>query len=177
MAPASVMSGTPLPQTLGGRSLDFQQSSSSSSGTMEHSMTSSTHMSGTSSSRYMSASSGMETSAVSSVVYALKRRSDTELGSDMSGQIMGESHVSILDWIAGQRMNHLPAEGSNYDKVLAWTQLFVERLHSFEMSMEEFAGDSAMATRVAYGYCAILLKVGTLPCSPPPLLIAPRATY
>ncbi|KAK8036484.1 hypothetical protein PG991_001621 [Apiospora marii] len=157
MAPASVMSGTPLPQTLGGQSLDFQQSSSSS-GMMEHSMTSS-HISGTSSSRFTS-SSGMETSAISSVVYALKRRSDMELGSDMSGQIMGESHVSILDWIAVQRMSHLPAEGSNYDKVLAWTQLFVERLHSFEMSMEEFASDSAMATRIAYGYCAILLKLG-----------------
>lgn len=156
------MSGTSLPQTLGGRGVD--------SGMVVEQTIASTNMPAPGSRVYSSISSSMETSTISSLVYALKRRSDMELGSAMSAQIMGESHVSILDWIVVQRMTHLPAEGSNYDKVLAWTQLFVERLHSFEVSMEEFAGDSAMAARVAYGYCAILLKVGTLPppCSPPP---------
>jgi hypothetical protein len=99
-----------------------------------------------------------DTSAISSTVYSLKRRSDGELGSDISSMIMSETHDSILDWIGVQRMSHLPAEGSTYDKVLLWAQLFVERLHSFEFAIEEFAGDVSLATQLAYGYCAILLK-------------------
>ncbi|KAK7968748.1 NACHT domain protein [Apiospora saccharicola] len=116
--------------------MDFQQSSSS--GMMGHVMN----------------------ADLLNVVSTLERRSVMELGSEISAQIMGESHVSILNWIAAQRMTHLPAEGSNWDKVLAWTQLFTESLHSFQMSMEGFAGDSGKVTQVAYGYCAILLKLG-----------------
>jgi hypothetical protein len=56
-------------------------------------------------------------------------------------------------------MSKLPPEGSSYDKVLAWAQLFVERLHSFDLAIENFAGDSYLAAQLAYGYCAILLEV------------------
>ncbi|KAI1854293.1 hypothetical protein JX266_001434 [Neoarthrinium moseri] len=106
------------------------------------------------------ASMTMDTSTITSVVYSLKRRSDNELGHDVSARLMGETHDSILDWIGAQRMSHLPPEGSSYDKVLAWTQLFVERLHSFEIAIEDFAADSGVAAHLAYGYCAILLELG-----------------
>ncbi|KAK7941530.1 NACHT domain protein [Apiospora aurea] len=150
MAPASVMSGTAQPHTLVGMSMESMMMSNSTTSHRE------------SSSRSVASSSAamMETPAISSVVYSLKRRSEAELGPGMSAQIMSETHLSILDWIAVQRMSHLPAEGSSYDKVLAWTQLFVERLHAFELATDEFAGGSSLATRVAYGYCAILLKLG-----------------
>lgn len=63
-------------------------------------------------------------------------------------------------------MSQLPPEGSSYDKVLAWAQLFVERLNSFDMAIEEFAGDSYLAAQLAYGYCALLLQVCLLLLSP-----------
>ena len=67
-------------------------------------------------------------------------------------------------------MSQLPPEGSSYDRVLAWAQLFVERLHSFDVEIEEFAGDSYLAAQLAYGYCALMLDVCFLfsphPCWP-----------
>ena len=56
-------------------------------------------------------------------------------------------------------MTHLPPEGSSYDKVLAWAQLFAERLNLFDLEISEFAVDSFRAAELAYGYCAILLEV------------------
>lgn len=56
-------------------------------------------------------------------------------------------------------MRKLPAEGSSYDKVLVWARLFVERLHSFDLAVESFAGDNHMAAQLAYVHCASLLGV------------------
>jgi hypothetical protein len=102
---------------------------------------------------------GNESSAISNVVYSLKRRSGDELGATTSSKLLNSTHATLLDWIRHQRMSKLPPEGSSYDKVLAWAQLFVERLHSFDLAIENFAGDSYLAAQLAYGYCAILLEV------------------
>lgn len=101
----------------------------------------------------------VETSEVSSLVHSLKRRSGDELGAGASSKLMNHTHDSVMDWIRSQRMSLLPPEGSSYDKVLSWAQLFVERLHSFDEAIEGFAGDSYLAARLAYGYCALLLEV------------------
>lgn len=119
--------------------------------------------------------SAVDTSNISSVVYSLKRRSSIEIGSDTSARLLSTTHDSILEWIRTQRMSQLPAEGSSYDKVLSWAQLFVERLHSFEVAIEEFAGDSYLAAQLAYGYCVLLLEVR--PCSHGPLGIERILTY
>ncbi|EAW23842.1 NACHT domain protein [Aspergillus fischeri NRRL 181] len=102
----------------------------------------------------------VETTEVSSLVHSLKRRSGDELGAGASSKLLNHTHDSVLDWIRSQRMSLLPPEGSSYDKVLSWAQLFVERLHSFDEAIEEFAGDSYLAARLAYGYCALLLELG-----------------
>lgn len=101
----------------------------------------------------------VETSEVSSLVHSLKRRSGDELGAGASSKLMNHTHDSVMDWIRSQRMSLLPPEGSSYDKVLSWAQLFIERLHDFDEAIEEFAGDSYLAARLAYGYCALLLEV------------------
>jgi hypothetical protein len=101
----------------------------------------------------------VETTEVSSLVHSLKRRSGDELGAGASSKLLNHTHDSVLDWIRSQRMSLLPPEGSSYDKVLSWAQLFVERLHSFDEAIEEFAGDSYLAAQLAYGYCALLLEV------------------
>ncbi|EEA23672.1 hypothetical protein TMatcc_006755 [Talaromyces marneffei ATCC 18224] len=101
-----------------------------------------------------------ELSNISNVVYSLKRRSGDELGVTTSSKLMNANHATLLDWIRHQRMSKIPPEGSSYDKVLAWAQLFVERLHSFDLAIEHFAGDSYLAAQLAYGYCAILLELG-----------------
>ncbi|EAU33781.1 conserved hypothetical protein [Aspergillus terreus NIH2624] len=101
------------------------------------------------------------TTNITSVVESLKRRNGDELGSSASSQfINGVSYASLLDWIRGQRMSLLPPEGSPYDKVLAWAQLFIERIHSFDLAIEPFAGDSFLAAELAYGYCNMLLELG-----------------
>lgn len=100
-----------------------------------------------------------ETSNVSNVVSSIQRRSVDELGATTSSKLMDSTHDSLLGWIRAQRMTHLPPEGSSYDKVLAWAQLFAERLNSFDLEISEFAVDSFRAAELAYGYCAILLEV------------------
>ncbi|TLD15231.1 hypothetical protein PspLS_10631 [Pyricularia sp. CBS 133598] len=105
-------------------------------------------------------SSTANASSISNVVYSIKRRSSEELGSNISAQLLSATHESVLDWISAQRMSDLPPEGSSYDKVLAWAQLFVDRLHSFDHAVQEFAGDSYLAAQLAYGYCSLLLELG-----------------
>ncbi|KAL2814087.1 hypothetical protein BDW59DRAFT_167290 [Aspergillus cavernicola] len=73
---------------------------------------------------------------------------------------IGASQERLLEWIRSERMRKLPPEGSSYDKVLACARLFVERLHSFDAAVQHFAGDSQMATKLAYIYCASLLQLG-----------------
>ncbi|KAH7016094.1 uncharacterized protein B0I36DRAFT_368709 [Microdochium trichocladiopsis] len=105
-------------------------------------------------------SSMLNVSNISNVVYSIKRRSSGELGSNISARLFSATHESLLEWISAQRMSDLPPEGSSYDKVLAWAQLFANRLHSFEYAIQEFAGDSYLAAQLAYGYCSLLLELG-----------------
>lgn len=105
--------------------------------------------------------SSFDTFNISGVVDSIKRRSGDELGASASFRLLEVSNESLLQWISTQRMSHLPAEGSSYDKVLAWAQLFVERLNSFDVAIEDFAGDSSVASQLAYGYCSVLLDVSS----------------
>lgn len=106
-----------------------------------------------------------ESSNVSNVVSSIQRRSVDELGATISSKLQNSTHDSLLGWIRAQRMTHLPPEGSSYDKVLAWAQLFAERLNLFDLEISEFAVDSFRAAELAYGYCAILLEVRSTPLS------------
>ncbi|KAF4763603.1 hypothetical protein HAV15_000669 [Penicillium sp. str.  len=99
-------------------------------------------------------------SKLSGVVQGLQRQSGAELGANVSSTLCNTDHAAILDWIATERMSHLPPEGSSYDKVLAWAQLFVERLHSFDLAIRDFEGGSWLAAQLSYGYCAMLLELG-----------------
>jgi hypothetical protein len=99
-------------------------------------------------------------SQITSVVNSWYTRSGNELGAGAFSRLShNHTHLSIIEWIRQQRMSHLPAEGSSYDKVLGWAQLFVERLHSFELNIHHFAGDSHLATQLSYGFCDLLLQV------------------
>lgn len=102
---------------------------------------------------------GAGQSNITSVVQSLYRRSGDELGNATTSRLLTCTHLSIVEWIRHQRMSHLPPEGSRYDKVLGWAQLFVERLHSFEVSIQHFAGDSYLAAQLSYGFCDMLLQV------------------
>ncbi|KAK2736384.1 hypothetical protein FQN55_001680 [Onygenales sp. PD_40] len=98
--------------------------------------------------------------SITNVVSALKRRSGDELGTTASSRLLNATHASLVDWIRTQRMTHLPPEGSDYDKVLSWAQLFIERMNLFDLAIEGFAGDSYLAAQLVYGYCAMLLELG-----------------
>ena len=93
------------------------------------------------------------------VVEFLKSQNSEEMEAVLSSRLMNATHPMLLDWIRSERLSKLPPEGSSYDSVLAWALLFVERLHIFELAVEEFAGDSHQATQLAFGHCALLLEV------------------
>ncbi|KAJ5660948.1 uncharacterized protein N7484_000320 [Penicillium longicatenatum] len=104
--------------------------------------------------------SGVGGSNLTSLVHSLYQRSGNELGAHASSRLMNSSYESLKEWIRVQRMSHLPPEGSNYDKVLSWALLFIERLHHFDSNINKFAGDSYLATQLSYGYCGMLLDLG-----------------
>ncbi|PWY73042.1 NACHT domain protein [Aspergillus heteromorphus CBS 117.55] len=94
-------------------------------------------------------------STLAEVVNSLSRRN----GDDTISSIDAD-YASLLEWIRYERMRKLPPEGSGYDKALVWAALFVERLHSFDSAIEQFAGDSHMAAQLAYVHCGSLLELG-----------------
>jgi len=114
----------------------------------------------TSVTRRSSRKSSTENSALTEIVHSLANRSSSDI---LPSKLIGADYETILEWISSERMRKLPAEGSSYDKVLVWARLFVERLHSFDLAVESFAGDNHMAAQLAYVHCASLLSV----CLPP----------
>jgi hypothetical protein len=100
-------------------------------------------------------SSGENTTLVD-VVNSLARRSSDDVA---AFRVSDTDYGSLLEWIRCERMKKLPPEGSSYDKALVWAALFVERVHSFDSGIEQFAGDSHLAAQLSYGYCASLLEV------------------
>ncbi|RMJ27224.1 hypothetical protein PHISP_01933 [Aspergillus sp. HF37] len=78
----------------------------------------------------------------------------------ISSKIMNVDYATLLEWIRIERMKKMPAEGSSYDKALVSAMLFVERLHSFDIAIEQFAGGSQTAAQLAYVHCASLLELG-----------------
>ncbi|KAJ5301736.1 hypothetical protein N7508_006599 [Penicillium antarcticum] len=101
-------------------------------------------------------SSGEGTTLVE-VVNSLARRDSDDL---TASRVSDTDYASLLEWIRCERMKKLPPEGSSYDKALVWAALFVERVHSFDSGIEQFAGDSHLAAQLSYGYCASLLELG-----------------
>ncbi|KAJ5767230.1 uncharacterized protein N7511_004846 [Penicillium nucicola] len=101
-------------------------------------------------------SSGEGTTLVE-VVNLLARRGSDDLA---ASRVSDTDYASLLGWIRCERMKKLPPEGSSYDKALVWAALFVERVHSFDSGIEQFAGDSHLAAQMSYGYCASLLELG-----------------
>ncbi|PYH98619.1 NACHT domain protein [Aspergillus ellipticus CBS 707.79] len=99
--------------------------------------------------------SGGGASTLAEVVNSLSRRDDSDMISSIDAD-----YASLLDWIRCERMRKLPPEGSGYDKALVWAALFVERLHTFDSAIEQFAGDSHMAAQLAYVHCGSLLELG-----------------
>ncbi|KAJ5102457.1 hypothetical protein N7532_002986 [Penicillium argentinense] len=91
-------------------------------------------------------------------VISLLRRSQEELPPAAFALLGEASHISLREWLSRQYNEVLPGAGSAWDNVLRWAQLFVERFRVFEMT--RFDSDTNFATRLAYGYVAMLLELG-----------------
>lgn len=98
-----------------------------------------------------------EDTTLADVVNSLARRGSDDL---TGSRVSDTDYASLLEWIRCERMSKLPPEGSRYDKALVWAALFIERVHSFDIGIEQFAGDSHLAAQLSYGYCASLLELG-----------------
>lgn len=100
--------------------------------------------------------SGGGNTTLTNVVHSLARG---DSGEETASGVADADYASLLEWIRCERMKKLPPEGSSYDKALVWAALFVERVHSFDSGIEQFAGDSRLAAQLSYCYCASLLEV------------------
>ncbi|CAG8182384.1 unnamed protein product [Penicillium nalgiovense] len=98
-----------------------------------------------------------EDTTLADVVNSLARRGSDDL---TASRVSDVDYASLLEWIRCERMRKLPPEGSGYDRALVWAALFIERVHSFDVGIEQFAGDSHLAAQLSYGYCASLLELG-----------------
>jgi hypothetical protein len=101
-----------------------------------------------------------EDTTLADVVNSLARRGSDDLA---GSRVSDTDYASLLEWIRCERMRKLPPEGSRYDKALVWAALFIERVHSFDIGIEQFAGDSHLVAQLSYGYCASLLEVSKSP--------------
>lgn len=95
--------------------------------------------------------------SINSLLQRLQANGISQFGGFASNTPFITSADSILQWIASERMSYLPPEGSYNDKVLSWAQLFVERLHRFDVAIRD---DSAAAAILSYGYVEHLLRLG-----------------
>lgn len=100
--------------------------------------------------------SGGGNTTLADVVHSLARRGS---GEETSSLVADADYAGLLEWIRCERLKKLPPEGSSYDKALVCAALFVERVHSFDSGIEQFAGDSHHAAQLSYRYCASLLEV------------------
>ncbi|OQD60485.1 hypothetical protein PENPOL_c023G04743 [Penicillium polonicum] len=98
-----------------------------------------------------------EDTTLADVVHSLARRGSDDLA---ASRVCDTDYASLLEWIRSERMRKLPPEGSGYDKALVWAALFIERVHSFDLGIEQFAGDSHLAAQLSYGHCMSLLELG-----------------
>lgn len=102
-----------------------------------------------------------EDTTLADVVHSLARRGSDDLA---ASRVCDTDYASLLEWIRSERMRKLPPEGSGYDKALVWAALFIERVHSFDLGIEQFAGDSHLAAQLSYGHCMSLLEVSKGRC-------------
>ncbi|CAI7595684.1 unnamed protein product [Penicillium viridicatum] len=98
-----------------------------------------------------------EDTTLADLVHSLARRGSDDLA---ASRVSDTDYASLLEWIRSERMRKLPPEGSGYDKALVWAALFIERVHSFDLGIEQFAGDSHLAAQLSYGHCMSLLELG-----------------
>lgn len=96
-------------------------------------------------------------SILADIVHSLSGQRFKEIASP---KLVATDYPTFVERISSERMRKLPAEGSSYDKALYWAHLLAEHLHSIDVALGQFSGDSHMAVQLAYVHCASLVSVG-----------------
>ena len=83
-----------------------------------------------------------------------------ELGSSVDDSFSrGISMEDFFDYVAAERLRHLPARGSRWDKVLKWAELFACQVIGYHKSVASFVSHSHEASRLVWSSCRSLLQV------------------
>ena len=69
------------------------------------------------------------------------------------------SIASFLDFIASERLVHMPNQGSRWDKILRWAENFASQISVFQESTSYFLTKSTDAAQLAWSSCQLLLEV------------------
>lgn len=116
-------------------------------------------------SRQLQSRQGPDLLKISDVIIPLLQFSPDDLPLTTTSLLLETSVDSLLSWVRVQRLMILPHEASKYDNEMKWIAAFVERLGASEEIIVPFTPDIHLATRLACGYCAMLLEVCILPNS------------
>jgi hypothetical protein len=65
----------------------------------------------------------------------------------------------FLEFIADERLIHMPRKGSQWDRVLKSAEFFALQLYNFGLAVSPFVHDSENAAFLAIGFCQLLLEV------------------
>lgn len=65
----------------------------------------------------------------------------------------------FLDYIAAQRLRRMPHPGSNWDKVLQWSEFFGTQVWLYHEALKGFVSYSEEAASLVLRNCVVLLEV------------------
>ena len=80
-------------------------------------------------------------------------------GSPADASFSGLSIEELLDYIAAERLRHLPPRGSRWDRVLKYAVLFADEVNAYQQSVSSFLSHHEEAARLVWRSCRILLQV------------------
>lgn len=105
-------------------------------------------------------SSSTRITRVIEISRTIKRRIVREIDDVHEDYFEGLSLDTYLDFIAEERLLHMPPRGSQWDKVLKAAEFFGLQIYSFGDKLSNFVLDSRSASCVALASCRLLLEVG-----------------
>ena len=65
----------------------------------------------------------------------------------------------FLDFVADERLIHMPRKGTKWDRVLKAAEYFALQLSTFARAVAPFVPESQNAAHLAIGFCQLLLEV------------------
>ncbi|RDW79411.1 hypothetical protein BP6252_04049 [Coleophoma cylindrospora] len=67
---------------------------------------------------------------------------------------------NFINYIELERLAHMPARGSRYDKVLRWAEFFALQISGYELSIRSSIPETKAAAKLILASCRVLIELG-----------------